>query len=268
MVANIALPKIMKVGGGAIRETGALISELGGKRPLIVTDSFMMTTGVVDRITQSILTSGLEPAVFSGTVPDPTTASLEQGVAAVQAHQADVIIGLGGGSAIDTAKALGILSRQGGRMKDYKAPRNNNGPSLPVVAIPTTAGSGSEATQFTIISDSDTQEKMLCAGIAFLPGASIIDYELTLSMPARLTADTGIDALTHAIEAYVSRKANPFSDAFAISAIRPIGANLRRVYADGTDKNAREAMMLAATQAGIAFSNPSVALVHGMSRPI
>lgn len=268
MIANIALPKIMKVGGGAIGQTGALISELGGKRPLIVTDSFMMTTGVVDRITESILTSGLEPAVFSGTVPDPTTASLEKGVTAVKTHQADVIIGLGGGSAIDTAKALGILSRQGGRMRDYKAPRNNNGPSLPVVAIPTTAGSGSEATQFTIISDSETQEKMLCAGISFLPGASIIDYELTLSMPARLTADTGIDALTHAIEAYVSRKANPFSDAFAISAIRTIGANLRRVYADGTDKDAREAMMLAATQAGIAFSNSSVALVHGMSRPI
>ena len=258
----------MKVGGGAIRQTGTLLNELGAQRPLIVTDAFMLTTGIVDDIATSIRDSGLEPAVFSGTVPDPTTDSLGSGVRAVHEHQADVIIGVGGGSAMDTAKALGLLSRQGGRMRDYKAPRNNNGAAIPVVAVPTTAGSGSEATQFTIISDSETHEKMLCAGIAFLPGAAIIDYELTLSMPPRLTADTGIDALTHAIEAYVSRKANPFSDSFALSAIRTIGANLRPVYADGSNRSAREAMMLASTQAGIAFSNSSVALVHGMSRPI
>ncbi|MCZ2404286.1 iron-containing alcohol dehydrogenase [Paenarthrobacter sp. Z7-10] len=268
MVANIALPKVMKVGGGAVHQTGALVEELGGTRPLIVTDAFMVTTGIVDSIIRSLENSGLEVAVFSGVVPDPTTDSLEKGVAAAKAHAADVVIGLGGGSAIDTAKALGLLSRQGGLMRDYKAPRNNNGPAVPVVAIPTTAGTGSEATQFTIISDSDTHEKMLCSGIAFLPQAAIIDYELTLTMPPRLTADTGIDALTHAIEAYVSRKANPFSDAFALTAIRTIGVNLRRVYADGSDEKAREAMMLAATQAGIAFSNSSVALVHGMSRPM
>jgi alcohol dehydrogenase class IV len=268
MVADIALPRIIKVGGGAIHSVGPLLEELGAVRPLIVTDSFMLTTGMVEAVTRSIEKSGSTAAVFSGVVPDPTTDSLGQGVQAVRDHEADVIIGLGGGSAIDTAKALGILSRQGGRMRDFKAPRNNNGPSVPVIAIPTTAGSGSEATQFTIISDSETQEKMLCAGISFLPVAAVIDYELTLSMPSRLTADTGIDALTHAIEAYVSRKANPFSDSFALSAIRTIGPNLRRVYSDGTNAKAREAMMLAATQAGIAFSNSSVALVHGMSRPI
>ncbi len=268
MVASITLPRVMKVGGGAVNEVGALLVELGATRPLIVTDSFMLTTGSVDRIRQSVQQSGLEAAVFAGVVPDPTTDSLHEGLAAVQRHEADIIIGLGGGSAIDTAKALGLLSRQGGPMRNFKTPRNNNGPALPVVAIPTTAGSGSEATQFSIISDSETHEKMLCAGISFLPVAAVIDYELTLSMPARLTADTGIDALTHAIEAYVSRKANPFSDAFALSAIRTIGANLRRVYADGSNSKAREAMMLAATQAGIAFSNSSVALVHGMSRPI
>lgn len=268
MVANISLPRVMKVGGGAVNQIGTLLGELGATRPLIVTDAFMLTTGSVDKIMESIRQSGLDGAVFPGVVPDPTTDSLHEGVAAVQDHEADVIIGLGGGSAIDTAKALGLLSRQGGQMRDFKAPRNNNGPAVPVVAIPTTAGSGSEATQFSIISDSETHEKMLCGGISFLPVAAVIDYELTLSMPARLTADTGIDALTHAIEAYVSRKASPFSDAFALSAIRAIGANLRRVYADGSNAKAREAMMLASTQAGIAFSNSSVALVHGMSRPI
>lgn len=268
MVANIALPRIMKVGGGSVGHVGSLLEELRAARPLIVTDAFMLTTGSVDTLLNSIKSSGLEPAVFSGVVPDPTTDSLHQGVVAARNHDADIIIGLGGGSAIDTAKALGLLSRQGGAMRDYKAPLNNTGPAIPVIAIPTTAGSGSEATQFTIISDSETHEKMLCAGISFLPVAAVIDYELTVSMPPRLTADTGIDALTHAIEAYVSRRANPFSDTFALSAIRTIGSNLRRVYADGTDTKAREAMMLAATQAGIAFSNSSVALVHGMSRPI
>lgn len=268
MVANIALPRLMRIGGGAIQDTGALVSDLGGHRPLIVTDAYMVASGVVGTLTETLQQSGLSVGVFSGTVPDPTTDSLSAGVTAVKAHEADIIIGLGGGSAIDTAKALGILSRQGGEMRDYKAPRNNTGPALPVVAIPTTAGSGSEATQFTIISDSETNEKMLCTGIAFLPAAAVIDHTLTLSMPPRLTADTGIDALTHAIEAFVSKKANPFSDAFALSAIRTVGTNLRKVYEDGSNSSAREAMMLAATQAGIAFSNSSVALVHGMSRPI
>lgn len=268
MVAHIALPRVMKVGGGAINEVGTLLAELGASRPLVVTDKFMLTTGIVDKLSRSVRERGMADAVFSGVVPDPTTDSLQEGVKAVQAHQADIVIGLGGGSAIDTAKALGLLYRQGGRMRDFKAPRNNNGPALPVVAIPTTAGSGSEATQFSIISDSETHEKMLCAGISFLPVAAVIDYELTLSMPPRLTADTGIDALTHAIEAYVSRKANPLADAFALSAIRTIGENLRDVYADGSNVKARESMMLASTQAGIAFSNSSVALVHGMSRPI
>ncbi len=141
-------------------------------------------------------------------------------------------------------------------------------PAAPVIAIPTTAGTGSEATRFTIITDEATDEKMLCPGLAYLPVAALVDYELTFTKPKRLTADTGIDSLTHAIEAYVSKRANPFSDGMALLAMRAIAPNLRRVCADPMDAAAREAMMLGATQAGIAFSNSSVALVHGMSRPI
>lgn len=268
MTFHIALPRIMKVGAGAVRELGETVRELGGVRPLIVTDPFMRESGAVDAALQSLLDSGLDGAVYAESVPDPTTDSLEAGLAAVKEHGADVLVGFGGGSSIDTAKALGFLALNGGPMRDYKAPRNNSGPALPVVAVPTTAGTGSEATQFTIISDSASDEKMLCTGPSFLPIAAVVDYELTLSMPARLSADTGVDALTHAIEAYVSRKANPFSDGFALSAMSAIGRNLREVYKDGSNREAREAMMLAATQAGIAFSNSSVALVHGMSRPI
>jgi alcohol dehydrogenase class IV len=210
----------------------------------------------------------LTAAVFDGTVPDPTTESLERGVEAVRAHNADCVIGLGGGSPMDSAKALAVLGSQGGPMRKFKAPNSYGGPALPIIAIPTTAGSGSEATQFTVISDSDSDEKMLCPGMSFLPFAAIIDYELTMSMPPRLTADTGVDALAHAVEAYVSRRANPISDAMSLSAIGLISTHLRRAYRDGSDREAREAMMAAATLAGMAFSNSSVTLVHGMSRPI
>jgi len=180
----------------------------------------------------------------------------------------DSIIALGGGSPIDSAKAIGILAKLGGEMREYKFPRNVTEAGLPIIAVPTTAGTGSEVTRFTIITDEQNDEKMLCVGIGFMPVAALVDYSLTLSLPPRVTADTGLDALTHAIEAYVSQKANLYSDSQALAAMRLIGPNLRRAYHDGSDKEAREAMMLGSTLAGVAFSSASVALVHGMSRPI
>ncbi len=268
MVANLSLPRILRVGRGAADELGSVVAGLGLSRPLVVTDAFLVGSGAADRLTATLRRAGLHPAVFSDTVPDPTTDSLTPGLRALHDHGADSVVGFGGGSPMDTAKALALLGVQGGRMRDYKAPHVNLGPALPVIAVPTTAGSGSEATQVTVITDSATDEKMLCMGPAFQPLAAVVDMELTLSMPPRLTADTGVDALTHAVEAYVSRRASPFTDGLALTAITTIGRHLRRAYADGSDAAAREAMMLAATQAGIAFSNSSVALVHGMSRPI
>ncbi|MBY8861396.1 iron-containing alcohol dehydrogenase [Nocardia sp. CA2R105] len=268
MSTAIALPRVMRIGGGAVRDIGEVVAGLGVERPLVVTDAFLAGNGAADRMMKYLEAAGLTPRLFDGTVPDPTTASLAAGLDAIREHAADAVIGFGGGSPMDTAKALALLGERGGQMRDYKAPVINTGPALPIVAVPTTAGSGSEATQFTVISDSETNEKMLCPGLAFLPQAAVIDYELTESMPARLTADTGVDALTHAVEAYVSRKSNPFADSLALVAIGTIGRVLRRAYADGSDIEARADMMLAATQAGIAFSNSSVALVHGMSRPI
>lgn len=268
MISTVAQPRQMHIGGNARADLADIVTSLGARRPLLVTDRFLQGNGAADELMTLMSQAGLEPSLFAETVPDPTTESLAAGLAAVTAHQADLIIGFGGGSPMDTAKALALLGVQGGSMRDYKAPIRNVGPALPIIAIPTTAGSGSEATQFTIITDSVSDEKMLCSGPAFLPTAAVIDYELTVSMPPRLTADTGIDALTHAVEAYVSRKANGFSDGLCLMAIGKIGTYLRRVYEDGSDLEAREAMMLASTQAGIAFSNSSVALVHGMSRPI
>lgn len=153
-------------------------------------------------------------------------------------------------------------------MRDYKAPHDQSDPGLPIIAIPTTAGTGSEATRYTIVTDEETEEKMLCIGLAYLPIAALVDFELSMTKPMRLTADTGVDSLTHAIEAYVSRRANAFADSFALTAMRAIWASLPSACFEPYNRVAREAMMLAATQAGIAFSNSSVALVHGMSRPI
>lgn len=158
--------------------------------------------------------------MFSDTVPDPTTSSLQPALDAVRAHNADGVIGFGGGSPMDTAKALAVLAVSDDPIGAFKAPRSYSGPALPIVAVPTTAGSGSEATQFTVITDDNTDEKMLCPGLSFLPVATVVDFELTMSMPARLTADTGVDALTHAIESYVSRRVTPFTDGLALTAMR------------------------------------------------
>lgn len=267
-LAQIALPGRLEIGGGALARTPELLRGLGLRRPLVVTDSFLVGQGTAGRLAELLTAAGVSVAAWDGTVPDPTTDSLAGALAAFAAHGADCVIGLGGGSPLDTAKAVAVLARTGGTMAQLRAPARYTGPAYPVIAVPTTAGTGSEATQFSIITDSGTHEKMLCPGPAFLPVAAVIDHELTHTMPARLTADTGVDALTHAIEAYVSRQANPFADGLALTAITAIGIHLRRVYADGTDAESRAAMMLAATQAGIAFSNSSVCLVHGMSRPI
>lgn len=268
MTSAIALPRLMRIGAGASALLPEVLGQLGLSRPFVVTDPFLARSGRVEALVSGLAAAGLTASVFSETVPDPTVASVEAALAALQGGAHDCVVGFGGGSPMDTAKAVAVMARFGGPMRAYKAPHVQDEAGLPIVAIPTTAGTGSEATRFTIVTDETTDEKMLCIGLAYLPVAALVDYELTLTKPRRLTADTGIDALTHAIEAYVSKRANPFSDGLALSAMRLIAPNLRRVWADPGDRSAREAMMIGATQAGIAFSNSSVALVHGMSRPI
>lgn len=268
MSVAVVLPKIMEIGAGALAKLPQIVQTLGGAKPLIITDKMMVQLGYIQQVQELLAAAGIIAEVFEDTEPEPTATSIEAGVARVTASNFDVIIALGGGSPIDSAKAIAILGKHGGNIRDYKFPRQVNEQGIPIIAIPTTAGTGTEVTRFTIITDETSDEKMLCVGIGFMPLAAIVDVNLTLSLPPRITADTGIDALTHAIEAYVSQKASHFSDAQALSAMRLIGPNLRRVYEDGTDLVAREAMMLGSTLAGIAFSTASVALVHGMSRPI
>src|SRR5690348_14752477 len=266
--ATIAAPRLLQVGGGSVRQIAEILGKFGLSRPLVVTDPFMVSSGHVSHCLDPLASAGIAVTVFSDTVADPTDIVVEAGVERLEAGDYDCLIGFGGGSPIDTAKAMAILAAGGGKMRDYKVPMQADRGALPVIAIPTTAGTGSECTRFTVITDTERDEKMLIAGLGALPLAAVVDYELTYSVPPRTTADTGVDSLTHALEAYVSKRANPVSDALALSAMALIGANIRAAYAEPRNAAAREAMMLGATEAGLAFSNSSVALVHGMSRPI
>jgi len=241
---------------------------MGVSNPFIVTDKFLVSNGTVGKISSALEEGNVSYRTFSDTIPDPTTDSVDSVIAALKAGNHDSIIAVGGGSPMDTAKAAAMLAAHGGKMRDYKAPFMMDQPCLPLIAVPTTAGTGSEVTKVTIISDSETGEKMLCMGLSYQPLGAVVDYELTMSMPYRLTADTGIDAMCHALEAYVSKKANPFADAQALEALRLIGEHLATACAEPENAKAREGMMMASTLAGVAFSNASVTLVHGMSRPI
>jgi alcohol dehydrogenase class IV len=265
---DIQIPQVLTIGGGSSAEVAALLMRFECKRPLLVTDRFLLMTQVAERISRQIRDAGLSCEIFHETVSDPTTAVVEDGLRAFREGDHDSLVSLGGGSPIDTAKAIGMLVAHGGKVRDYRGANAATKAGPVHIAIPTTAGTGSEVTRFTVITDTENNEKMLIAGKGLLPSAAVIDYELTLTMPPRLTADTGIDSLTHAIEAFVSRKANPFSDGLALIAMKTIWTELPVCYREPSHRKAREAMMIAATQAGMAFTNASVALVHGMSRPL
>lgn len=263
-------PRLMELGGGGAGRLPALLARLGLSRPFVVTDPVMVKLGLIERVTGPLEAAGIATTVFSDTVPEPVDTVIYAGVEQARAGDFDCIVAVGGGSPIDTAKAIDILlaAPPGTKMREFKVPVSADTAALPLIAVPTTAGTGSEATRFTVITDTENDEKMLIGGLGALPYAAVVDFELSMSAPKRVTADTGIDAFTHALEAYVSRRANPLSDAYATAAMRLIGTHLRQVYAHPDDRAARAGMMLGATLAGLAFSNASVALVHGMSRPI
>lgn len=228
----------------------ATLGELGLSRPLLVTDPYMKACGYCAQLEAPLAAAGIACGLFSDCVPDPTTDSVYAALAQLRAGDFDCVVALGGGgSSLDTAKAVAVLAVHGGIMRDYKVPRQVHS-GLPIVAIPTTAGTGSGHARVAVITDTETQEKMLCMGLGLMPMAALVDFELTMTMPYRLTADTGIDSLCHALEAYVSRKANPFTDSIALTAMRTIHQNIRTACADLITAWP-EAMMLAATQSGI-----------------
>lgn len=267
MTANINLPRILRIGAEASQMLPATLKELGLSRPLLVSDAFIVSLGWLAKLQQQLDQEGIFHRSFTGVVPDPTTDAIYEGLAVLRENQHDCVVALGGGSAIDTAKTIAAMAERDQPIRHYKVPQTLDD-GLPIIAIPTTAGTGSETTRVAVITDTETHEKMLCMGLGLMPVAALVDFELTITMPLRLTADTGIDSLCHALEAYVSRRANPFTDTIALASMTAIAKHLRTACHEPDNRVAREAMMLAATQGGIAFSNASVTLIHGMSRPI
>ena len=268
MNCDFHVPPSIIFGGGKRFEAGHLAEKMGLSRVLIITDKFLSETGAVSSISDCLKERGLEFSIFCDLKNEPAVEDVLNAVDVLMRNNCDGVLSVGGGSAIDTAKAVCVLSANGGKMSDFQGYQKVKKRGLPHIAIPTTAGTGSEVTRVTIINDTSRNVKMMCLDNFFMPDAAIVDYELTLTMPKTLTAYVGLDALTHAIEAYVSKKANALSNIYATEAIRLISGSIMDVYKDGGNLNARENMMIASTYAGIAFSNASVCTVHGMSRPI
>ena len=260
------VPAKILSGTNVIDELSAHIKGKGTKA-LIVTDPFMVKFGNAAKVEAALKKGNIPYAIYDGANAEPTDKIVEGGLAAYRAEKCDFLIALGGGSPMDTAKAIAFLSVSKGKLRDYMhVDIDMEVPYL--VAIPTTAGTGSEVTKNTIIADTENNVKMLLGGPSIIPALAVVDPTFTMTAPPKVTAATGIDALCHAIEAYTSRKAQPLTDTFALSAIKKIHKNLPLCYADGKNVEARLAMSIAATEAGIAFNNASVTIVHGMSRPI
>lgn len=260
-------PSVISTGPGAAKEAGAYARSLG-KRALIVTDANLERIGLLADIKTSLDAASVSYTVYDKVVMEPVIEYVENGLRAFGEAGADLVVAVGGGSPIDTGKAIAALSRNTGEISDYMGANKIGKPSAPLIAIPTTAGTGSEVTPFTIITNTETDVKMLIASPHILPTVALVDPLMTLRMPPGITAATGLDALTHAIEAYVSVKAQPITDTFALQAIRLISANLRMAWSNPDNLEARSRVLMGALQAGLAFANSSVALVHGMARPI
>ncbi|MFR5876067.1 MAG: iron-containing alcohol dehydrogenase [Eubacterium sp.] len=260
------MPKRVYYGENALSNAKDTLAAFG-KKALIVTDPVMVKLGNVKLVTDILDVNNQEYAVYDNVTGEPTDKMVEAGLDIYKNEQCEFLIGIGGGSPIDTMKAIGVVAAGKGSIDDYMGKRIRvRTPRM--VAIPTTSGTGSEATQFTIITNTEKDIKMLLAGSGVMPDLAIDDPTFTITAPKSVTAATGLDALCHAAEAFTSRKAQPLTDEFALSAVKKIFANLPLCYNEGNNVYAREQMSLAAFEAGVAFNNASVTIIHGMSRPI
>lgn len=263
---EFSMPRKIVYGEGALGRAADIMTKMGAKA-LVVTDSTMVRLGNLARVTDVLDAAGIGYVVYGEVDSEPVVSMVEEGSRRFMDEGCDFMIALGGGSPIDTMKAIALRVESGKPVTSFMG-KPYDGRACPMVAIPTTAGTGSEATQFTIITDVESDVKMLIAGASLVPALAVVDPVFTVTVPSSVTAATGVDALCHAVEAYTSRKAQPLSQVFAVSAVRRILANLAVCVEDPADIDARAQMSLAATEAGISFNNASVTLIHGMSRPI
>ncbi len=262
------LPTRNIFGAGSVAEVGDLMNSLGGKHAMIVTDQFLGSSPMADRITNILKEAGVDSCIFSGAEPNPKDTNVNAGLAFYQEHSCDSIISLGGGSSHDCAKAIGLLATNGGAIADYEGVDKAHTNLPPMLAINTTAGTASEITRFCIITDTSRKVKMCIVDWRVTPDVAVNDPELMKGMPTSLTAATGMDALTHAVEAYVSTDANALTDAAAKKAIEMIGHYLPKAVANGDYMKARDQMAYAQYLAGIAFNNASLGYVHAMAHQL
>lgn len=262
------MPTVNLMGAGSAKKVGEQVKTLGGKHALIVTDVVLNKMGMADTIKGYIEAEGIKVTVYDGAEPNPTDKNVHDGVRVLQDNNCDVIISLGGGSPHDCAKGIGIVAANGGNIRDYEGVDKSTKPMVPLIAVNTTAGTASEMTRFCIITDTDRHVKMAIVDWRCTPNVAINDPLLMMAKPAALTAATGMDALTHAVEAYVSIWATPVTDSAALMAIKLIAENLRTAVANGSNFAARDAMAYAEFLAGMAFNNASLGYVHAMAHQL
>ena len=266
MSREFLMPRYVVTGENAL-DGAAKYFEKMGKKALIITGAVTVKSDSFSAFAAALDKASVAHAVFSDIHGEPTDATVNAALAAYRENNCDCFAAIGGGSALDTMKAAAVLAAKGGKIADYMG-KTIEGELPFMAAIPTTAGTGSETTRFTVITDTATDVKMLLGGAPLIPDLAIIDAKFTVSAPKSITAATGLDALTHAIESYTSKKAQPLTDAVALSAVKRIFKYLPAAYKNGNDLAARSEMSVAAFEAGVAINNASVTLVHGMSRPI
>ncbi len=268
MAAKIFRMPVVISGRGSSENIGVELKSLGAHGVFLVTDKVLWEMSALEKITESLKSEKLDFEKYDRLPSEPTIDFIKEGTDRFMQSGADIILAVGGGTPIDTAKGISVMATNPGAITDYTTPNSIKNPGIPVIAVPATAGTGSEVTIYTVITDTETDNKLLFTSPYLMPKMAVLDPLLTLTMPKNLTAATGLDALTHAIEAYVSAKSQPMTDLLALSAVKLLSVNLARAWENGDDIDAREKNLLAAHQAGLAFGNASVALVHGMSRPI
>jgi len=251
-----------------IDKLGELASELGARRALVVSDSGVIAAGHTQHGLDALKWAGIDAHLFEGVHENPSTDDVDKGVAFARRHDPEVLIGLGGGSSMDCAKGINFLYSNGGRMQDYWGVGKALKPMLPMIAVPTTAGTGSETQSFALISDAKTHAKMACGDKKASCRIAILDPKLTLTQPPRVTALTGVDAIAHALETYVTKRRNPVSLLYSREAWRLLAANFGRVLDDPTDLDARAAMQLGATYAGVAIENSMLGATHALANPL
>ncbi len=255
-------------GAGKVDQLGALAAELGARRALVVSDPGIIAAGHSEHGLQSLRNAGLEAHLFEGVHQNPTTKDVETGLIFAQTVNPDLIVGLGGGSSMDCAKGINFLLTNGGRMQDYWGVGKATKPMLPMIAVPTTTGTGSETQSFALISDADTKVKMACGDKKAAFRIALLDPQLTLTQPPQVTALTGIDAIAHALETYVTTRRNPASLAFSMEAWRLLSHNYGRVLKEPENLHARSGMQLGACFAGLAIENSMLGAAHALANPL